>query len=111
MLDSGLDNTIDYNLGINDDVSWDLEMAKASCRLYQYDHTIKALPMDHPNFHWSRNGIASGSSPDGMFKSNGDLIRANGHDQRRDLILKMDIEGFEWDVLQELPRESLMQFS
>jgi hypothetical protein len=111
MLDSGLENTIGYSLGISDDVSWDLEMAKVGCHLYQYDHTIEALPMDHPNFHWSRNGIASTSSPDGMFKSIGDLIRANGHDQRCDLILKMDIEGFEWDVLQALPREFLIQFA
>lgn len=111
MLNSALDNAVVYSLGINDDVSWDMEMAEMGCHLFQYDHTIDALPEEHPNFHWFKTGIASSSSPDGVFKPIDDLIRVNGHSKRHDLILKMDIEGYEWDVLRVLPQETLMQFS
>lgn len=111
MLNHGLENVIAYSLGINDDVSWDMEMARAGCQLFQYDHTIDALPEQHPSFQWSRNGVAGSSSEDGVFKSIDDLICSNGHTACRDLILKMDIEGSEWELLNAIPFETLLQFS
>jgi hypothetical protein len=33
-----------YSLGINDDVSWDLDMAARGVPVFQYDHTIEAPP-------------------------------------------------------------------
>lgn len=33
-----------YSLGINDDVSWDFDIAMRGIDVYQYDHTIDALP-------------------------------------------------------------------
>ena len=111
MVDSGLKGVVAYSLGINDDVSWDLDMVALGCQIYQYDHTIDALPQDHPNFHWFKTGIAGRPSPDGVLQPLGDLIVRNGHAGRHDLILKMDIEGYEWDVFEAMDRETLTQFS
>jgi hypothetical protein len=111
MLDSGLTNAIAYSLGIAGDVSWDLEMAALGCQIYQYDHTIEALPQSHPAFHWHRIGIAAHDSPDGAMCTLDTLIQRNGHVGRNDLVLKMDIEGAEWDLFEVLPDSTLRQFS
>ena len=111
MLDDHIDNTVAYSLGISDEVSWDLDMAKSGCQVFQYDHTIQRAPCVHPNLHFSRIGIAGRSSPDGVFKSLSDLIHENGNDGRSDMILKMDIEGSEWSVIRELRQSTLNQFS
>ena len=50
---------IAYSFGINDDVSWDEDMAKRGYNVYMYDHTIEALPYERPEFHFHRCGIAS----------------------------------------------------
>ncbi|KVH48566.1 hypothetical protein WJ39_11840 [Burkholderia diffusa] len=111
MLDHGLEGAIAYSLGINDDVSWDLDMASLGCQVYQYDHTIDRLPVQHPNFHWFKKGIAASPSIDGTLDRLDDLIARNGHKGRSDLILKMDIEGFEWEVFEAMSPETLAQFS
>lgn len=109
MLDRGLDGVPAYSLGVGDDVSWDLAMAERGCDVWLYDHTITALPETHPALHWERVGIAAESAGD--MRSLADLITANGHQDRTDLILKMDIEGAEWEVLEVAASETLAQFS
>ncbi len=109
MINAFDDVEVAYSLGINDDVSWDLDMALRGIDIYQYDHTIEALPVENPHFHWQKLGIAASSS-DNM-RSIGDLIKANKHEDARDMILKCDIEGHEWDVLRDLPNSILSQFS
>ena len=48
-----------YSLGINDDVSWDFDIAQRGIDIYQYDHTITNLPFEHSRFHWSKTGISN----------------------------------------------------
>lgn len=38
-------------------------------------------------------------------------VADNGHRRRDDLVLKMDVEGMEWDVLAKVSGETLAQFS
>ena len=109
MLDHALSTSVVYSCGINDDVSWDLDMAALGCQVYQFDHTIDALPVQHPNFHWSKLAIMPKSEPGAT--SLADAIAQNGHGDRDDLILKMDIEDAEWDVLGALDDKVLSQFS
>jgi Methyltransferase FkbM domain len=111
LLESGLREAVAYSLGIAGDVSWDLEMAGLGCQIYQYDHTIEALPQEHPAFHWFRIGIAAQDSADGTMCRLDTLITRNGHAGRNDLVLKMDIEGSEWDLFEAMPVETLRQFS
>lgn len=48
---------IAYSFGINDDVSWDTDMANYGYDVYMYDHTIDRLPLDNPNFHFHKCGL------------------------------------------------------
>ncbi len=64
-----------------------------------YDHTIAALPAQHPRFHWQRTGIAWRHFEGRPLATLSAMLHDNGHEDRRDLILKMDVEGAEWEVL------------
>ena len=111
MVDRGLNNAVVYSLGIGDNVSWDMDMAALGCQIFQYDHTIEHLPVEHPNFHWSKRGVAGTETPDPTFRTMDQLIDANGHRGRNDLILKVDIECAEWSMFANMPEETLCQFS
>ncbi len=98
-----------YSLGIKDDVRWDLEIAKKGIEVYQYDHTIDALPATHKNFHWFKTGISA--KPAEGYDSLPNLMALNGHAKSRNLLLKCDIEGYEWDMFAAMTPAQLAQFS
>ena len=102
-----------YSCGINDDVSWDLDIAERTrADIFMYDHTIDGLPAQHPKFHFFKTGIT------GEFDANHPeletlprLIERNGHTDDRNMILKMDIEGAEYLTFAEIDRNTLTRFS
>lgn len=99
-----------YSLGINDDVSWDIDIARLNIPIYQYDHTIPGLPEHHPMFNWEPLEISGAPSGEGTASLAG-LIEKNGHKDARNMLLKCDIEGSEWLLLQQTPNAVLRQFS
>jgi hypothetical protein len=98
-----------YSCGVGDDVSWDLDVASHGIDVWLFDHTVPRLPAEHPRFRFARTGL-TGRVAAPRCRTLGQLIAANGHEGRRDLILKMDIEGAEWDVLDETATATLEQF-
>ena len=111
MLDDFHAGNIAYSFGISDDVSWDRDVASRGCDVFMYDHTIDGLPEENPRFHWSKLGIGDGSGKDDRLKTLEELISRNGHEDKRDMILKMDVEGAEWGFLDSVKPETLAQFS
>lgn len=101
-----------YSFGISDDVSWDKWVAQKEIDVYMYDHTIEGLPETHPRFNYFRVGI-SGTEEDNAvgLKTLGQLIEENGHVDCSNLIMKIDVEGYEWGVFENCPHEVLNQFS
>lgn len=110
MLDEFPEIGIAYSLGINDDVSWDLDIASRGLDIFQYDHTIKALPENHPRFRFFPIGIGE-CSQDPRLKPLAELLELNQHLGRRDMILKMDIEGAEWDMFAKMDDSMMEHFS
>lgn len=94
-----------YSIGIDHEVSWDVAMAERGFQVWQYDHTVNRSPILHPNFHFRRLalGIADGPQCETLTT----LVALNEH--RGPLILKMDIEGGEWDVFAE-PKKVFRKF-
>lgn len=103
------DERIAYSLGIGKNVSWDRQMADEGYRIYQYDHTIKKLPQAHTNFCWKKIGVTADRDSNNM-RTLKSLMKENGHEKKQGMILKMDIEGCEWDVLNKINIETLNQF-
>jgi len=112
MLDGNQINKVDaaYSFGISDDVSWDEAIAKRGIDVYMYDHTISKLPKKHPKFHFYNTGV-TGRNKEKSLKTLRRLILENGHSECKSLLLKMDIEGCEWDVLEETSTDVISQFT
>jgi hypothetical protein len=111
MLDDSTNVHAAYSISIGGDVSWDVAMADSGIEIWQYDHTLASPPMPHPRCHFQSVGLAASPSDDGTLRTLESLVEENGHARRSDLILKMDIEGGEWDMLAVMPTKLLEQFS
>jgi len=99
-----------YSLGINDDVSWDLDIVKYGIPIFQYDPTIPNLPQEHKLFNWEPVWIGGAEDQISNTQSLENLIQKNGHSVSKDLLLKCDIEGSEWPMLQQTPNAVFAQF-
>lgn len=99
-----------YSLGIDSNVDWDLDMAARGFEVFQYDGSIAALPANHERFHFEKLFIHSNPEPRPGWETLPRLLARNGHAEEKNLILKMDIEGAEWEVLKALERPQLLQF-
>ena len=112
MLDDFSSRNIDvaYSFGISNDVSWDEEIAELGIDVFMYDHTIDELPRQHSRFHFFKKGVTGNPKEEGL-ETLSNLIAHNGHQNSENLILKIDIEGYEWSVFEETPSNVINQFS
>lgn len=110
MLDEFCPGMIAYSFGISNDVSWDKDMAERGIKCYMYDHTIDNLPEEHEFFHWTKEGICGAKEVEHC-RTLETFIKSNGHGERNDLILKMDVEGAEWDAVAATDSSILELFS
>jgi hypothetical protein len=99
-----------YSFGIGNDVSWDEAIADRGIDVFMYDHTIEKLPKGSPLFHFFRQGV-TGYRNGVLLKTLGEIVTQNGHAKSNNLIMKMDIEGCEWDVFDETNSDVISQFS
>ena len=99
---------IAYSIGIATEVSWDRDMASYGYQIYQYDHTIQALPEENESFHWHKIGLGKADKDD--IKTLESVMAENGHIKSNGMILKMDIEGAEWDVINACSTDILDAF-
>ena len=112
MLEDFKHSSIAYSIGICDDVSWDRDMADRGLEVYMYDHTIDGLPEKNEKFHWYKIGLTGTYNKEIPYlKTLPMLLEENGHTDKNGMVLKMDIEGAEWDVLAKLDRAVLSRFS
>ena len=110
MVDSFKKKQIAYSFGINNDVSWDSDMVDRGYQVFMYDHTIKGLPMHKDGFNYFKQGIAGESKPSESLDTLENYMKINGHAGKTGMILKMDVEGAEWDFLETVPSRVLRQF-
>lgn len=99
-----------YSFGISDDVSWDGQIADLGVDVFQYDHTIEALPEDHARFFWRKLGVGPAEDEALPVSTLSAILLKNGHRSDADLILKMDVEGAEWDVFSAIEPSELDRF-
>ena len=83
-----------YSYGINDSpehVSFDLQCSQEGKYIHMYDGSIEELPLKNPRFHFKKEFLS-----EGVLKKH---IQENGHESEYDMVLKMDIDGSEYDVI------------
>jgi len=101
---------IAYSFGISNEISFEKELADKNIDIYMYDHSINQLPFENSKFHWKKIGLCGIKNEDQNMKTLSELIQENGHSKEDNMILKIDIEGYEWKVFQFLPFSILRQF-
>ena len=110
LLDDFENVKIAYSFGIDGDVQFDKALADKGIDVYMYDHTINSLPYENSKFHWKKIGLCGKSRQYNNLKNFEELIEENGHSKERNMILKMDIEHWEWESIVDLKEETLNQF-
>jgi hypothetical protein len=106
MLDDFADVTGAFSFGIDTNCSWDVQIADRGIDVYQYDHSVEGPPTAHPRFHFTRKMILGVASKEAESLSSALEMIPPGR-----LILKIDIEGAEWDVFDAASAVELGRFS
>jgi hypothetical protein len=93
--------------GIGDNDDFDLDLARQGISVLQFDHTIEAAPSRHEKLRFFKERIAA--RPENGAKTLSSLVQTqNG--QGPCVLLKIDIEGDEWPVFDDLPEKDLACF-
>jgi hypothetical protein len=100
------ESDICISLGIGDNYSFDLDIAKYCKRVLMFDHTIMPPVLLSPNVVFEKVGISTVESED--FTTIEKIV--SNLPAENDLILKIDVEGAEWEVIESLTVETLGRF-
>lgn len=100
-----------YSFGVRNDISFERELAERGCRCYLFDDAIDELSYDHPNLRFSQASIGAAKVPVQPTAAVVDRLRRNGDQQQSDLLLKLDVEGNEYDILSSIDDRTLRCFS
>lgn len=98
-----------YSFGIGNDISWDEDILNRGIATFCYDHTIEKLPKNGTGLLFHKFGINKDDNIEKKLLSM-DTILINNNEKSNDLILKMDVEGAEWDFLDTVKEETLCRF-
>lgn len=101
-------NTSDVCLsfGLGDNVSFDQAIAERVAKVHMFDHTVESPTGMYSNQKFHKMGLST--LPSQNFVTLEDSIRIAGAFE--DLILKIDIEGAEWDIFSSATPELLSSF-
>ena len=95
--------------GIGSEYRFDRLMAEAGHAVHMFDHTIEGIERPHPNMLWHREGVAGFSDPANGLYSIEDHLKRHAIEGDR-LILKIDVEGAEFDAIGLASDETLSRF-
>lgn len=104
---TGVESAI--SLGISTDVSWDVDIASRSINVYQYDHTVAGPPVQNDRFYFHKLKVSAEDQPETI--SLNSIVRKNGLTKHGSVILKIDIEGDEWETFLSASDETLDAFA
>lgn len=99
-----------FSFGVEQEISWDTEMAMRGCNVYMYDHSIDAPPQSNPRFHFFKKMIGPREDSSMGVESIENVLAKHGASGRRN-VLKIDIEGAEWDAFDATEASILDRFS
>jgi hypothetical protein len=100
--------TAALSFGIRNDCSWDLEIANRGIDVYMFDHTIDAPPARSKRFHFFKKKISA--QPGDKSENIESILRTNRIVGDR-ILLKIDIDGSEWEMFDATSIDVLRRFS
>ena len=100
---------LSYGVGL--DSSFDFDLARRGHRVFMFDHTVDGPCGGLPKgCVFIREGVAAKADPESKLDTVLAHLRRYRLASRRDVILKMDIEGGEWDIIAALPEKAMNVF-
>jgi Methyltransferase FkbM domain len=109
MLDDFKDVRAALSFGIDAECSWDADIAARGIDVYQFDHTVDGPPTTSDRFRFFKKQIAATASE--LADNIGSALAKIPPSDSSRTILKIDIEGSEWEVLDYASVDDLAQFS
>jgi hypothetical protein len=106
LVDNVSKSDICISLGVGDNISFDLDIATRCQEVIMFDHTVEEPEFSAPNITFKKIGISANSKPG--FTTLEQILDTIPIEI--DLILKIDIEGTEWDVFDAIPEKCLIRF-
>lgn len=103
-LDDFAATTSVISCGISNDVTCDFEFAEMGKKVLQFDHTVPGPPVAHANFVFFKQAIDESLAIPGSTKLS-DVVRNAGQSGQCDVILKIDIDGGEWQCFADFPQK------
>jgi hypothetical protein len=101
-----LENTKDtvlLSFGICNDISFEKAFQQeCSCKIYAFDPTIERLPEDNQSIQFFRLGLAGKLHKEKSLLTLPEIIDKLGLNRKSRIILKIDIEGWEWGFFQTM---------
>ena len=95
--------------GISNDVTCDIAFAERGIPVLQFDHTVEGPPVPNQKFIFRKQAIdATGAIPNSV--KLWDVVEQEGDCDKRDLLLKIDIDGEEWPTFANFPLDQLKRF-
>jgi len=94
------------SLGIGDNSEFEHSISEKIARIIAFDHTVDSMPKITKNTEFNKLGVKSKS--DDNFVTLSSIVKDIPHEN--DLLLKIDIEGWEWEVLDSMTDAELSRF-
>lgn len=103
-----------YSYGISGEDQWGMDVAKTyNIPLFEFDCENQIAPEPYPGVHvvFNKKCVVSSSSDD-SHTTLGEQLAENHHDVAKEgsLVMKLDIEGAEWDLFASLPEAIIKRF-
>lgn len=100
-----------FSLGVGGDVSWDVDIAALSIPVLQFDHTVDSAPTDHSLFTFFKRRIVQAVESDFDIHISDVFCLPKSDRNNSKFVMKMDIEGAEWDVLPAIASSDMQRLA
>jgi hypothetical protein len=97
-----------FSPGVSNVAGFELDCAKRGMKVFMADASVDGPPVKHPSFRFVPKFI--GGATEGNFIRLEDWVTQEVGDSSADLLLQMDIEGFEYESILAAPDSILKRF-
>lgn len=111
MLDDFSNISAAYGVGVGNNWSWDLDLASRGIDVLMFDPSINKPNLNNSHLKFYPIGLSSDNGLKKNYMNLEELLKLDNNLNKKNLILKMDIEGSEWEVLYKLRPSVLEKFS
>jgi hypothetical protein len=98
-----------FSPGVDLESRFELDLAEKGIDIFMADYSIEKPSIDHPNFHFTKKYLGADDLGNYMTLDTWASLNLK-EDDKSDLMLQMDIEGYEYETILSLSRPLLDRF-